>query len=112
MTEAEDAKIVTLARTARTRAYPSPGIGAAARDDTGRTYAAASVDLGGRTITALAGALSAAVSSGARRFEAFALVADVPSLGDEDRALLMPLAEGVQVLLATPDGTVVDTVEI
>ncbi len=68
----EDAKIVTLARTARTRGYPVPAEGAAARDETGRTYAAATVDLGPRSISALAGALSAALSSGARSFEAFA----------------------------------------
>ena len=105
----EDAKIVTLARTARTRGYPVPAEGAAARDETGRTYAAATVDLGERAVSALTGALSAAVSSGARRFEAFALVADAPTLGDDDRALLRGLAAGTPVLLATPDGVVVAT---
>ncbi|HEX7355633.1 MAG TPA: cytidine deaminase [Mycobacteriales bacterium] len=112
--EPEDAKIVTLARTARTRGYPGPAEGAAARDDSGRTYAAATVrhEDPSLTTSALRGALSAAVSSGARRFEAFALVADDPSLSDGDRALLRELARGVTVLLATPDGAVVATAEI
>jgi cytidine deaminase len=100
----EDAKIVTLARTARTRGYPAPDEGAALRDDTGRTYAAASVGHRDPALatSALRGALAAAVSSGARRFEAFALVAATP-------ALLAELAVGTPVLLATPDGTVVAT---
>ncbi|MGH3743415.1 MAG: cytidine deaminase [Mycobacteriales bacterium] len=113
-TDPEDAKIVTLARTARTRGYPGPQEGAAVRDETGRTYAAATVghDDPALATSALRGALSAAVSSGARRFEAFALVADAPALSDADRALLTGLASGVTVLLATPDGTVVATTEI
>lgn len=110
----EDAKIVTLARTARTRGYPQPHEGAALRDDTGRTYAAATVghDDPSLATSALRGALSAAVSSGARRFEAFALVADEPALSDTDRAVLSALGHGVAILLATPDGTVVATMEI
>lgn len=102
----EDVKIVTLARTARTRGYPAPSQGAAARDVDGRTYAAATLDPG---VSALAGALSAAVSSGARQFEAFALVASSPVLRAADRELLAVLAAGCPVLLATPDGTVVGT---
>lgn len=110
----EDAKIVTLARTARGRGYPRPDEGAAARDDTGRTYAAATVGHPDEALatSALRGALSAAVSSGARRFEAFALVADRPELADADRALLADLAPGVPVLLATPDGAVVATTTV
>ncbi|HEY5334582.1 MAG TPA: cytidine deaminase [Mycobacteriales bacterium] len=110
----EDTKIVTLARTARTRGYPRPDEGAAVRDDTGRTYAAATVghDDPALSTSALRGALSAAVSSGARRFEAFALVADEPTLSDADRAVLAGLGRGVPVLLATPDGAVVATTEI
>jgi len=107
--DAEDVKIVTLARTARTRAHPAPSVGAAARDETGRTYTAAEVRLSTGVISALAGVLSAAVSSGGRRFEAFAVVSDEPALRPEDRALLRELAAGVPVLLATPDGTVVAT---
>lgn len=110
----EDTKIVTLARTARRRGHPGPYEGAAARDDTGRTYAAATVGhpVEALVTSALRGALSAAVSSGVRRFEAFALVADEPVLTDADRALLADLAAGVPVLLATPDGTVVATTTI
>jgi cytidine deaminase len=113
-TDPEDAKLVTLARTARTRGFPQPHEGAAVRDDTGRTYAAATVghDDPGLVTSALRGALSAAASSGARRFEAFALVADEPQLSDADRALLSGLGRGVALLLATPDGAVVATTEI
>ncbi|MBX6768874.1 MAG: cytidine deaminase, partial [Actinomadura rubrobrunea] len=40
---AEDSKIITLARSARARTGAAEG--AAVRDDTGRTYAACTVDL-------------------------------------------------------------------
>ncbi len=113
MSDAEDAKIITLARTARGRAFaPSgPAEGAAVRDDTGRTYAAATVE-GAEpvsTTSALRAAYAAAVSSGARRFEAFALVAADPVLRADDRAVLSVLGAGVPVLLASPDGTLVRT---
>ena len=108
----EDAKIITLARTARTRAYAEVSgrpEGAAVRDTDGRTYAAATVDhpRPDLSTTALRGALVAAVSSGVRTFEAAALVtAEDPTglPGEDDRALLAEFA--VPVLhVADPRGT-------
>jgi hypothetical protein len=70
--DAEDVKLVVLARGAMGRA--EAGSGAAVRDLDGRTYAGAPVALSGLTLTALQAAVSAAVSSGATGLEAAALV--------------------------------------
>lgn len=66
----EDAKLLTLARSAGLRVG---GSGAAVRDDIGRTYAAGEVSLAALHLTALQASVAAAVSSGARRLEAMAL---------------------------------------
>ena len=102
----EDAKLVTLARSARARTGAAEG--AAVRDDIGRTYAAATVDLTALQLTALQAAVAAAVSSGSRTIDAACVVragdgAD-PTLGEADRQLLDELRVA-SVLLAAPDGT-------
>ena len=64
--DSEDAKIVTLARAARTRAYvPHTGRaeGAAVRDTEGRTYTGVTVSLPSLVLTALQAAVAAAVAS-------------------------------------------------
>ena len=110
---AEDGKLVTLARSARTRAHaPTTGApeGAAVRDTDGRTYAAATVENRdpGLTTSALRGAVVAAVSSGARTFEAAAVVTEgLPS--EADLAVLREFGVGVPVLLAGADGQVRET---
>ena len=111
----EDAKIVTLARAARARAYvPHTGAaeGAAVRDTDGRTYAAATVEMTDATLTtsALRAAVVAAAASGARRFEAAALVTEAATADPRDLAVLGEFGDGVPVLLAAPDGTVHATV--
>lgn len=68
----EDAKLVTLARSAMARA--DAGSGAAVRDSDGRTYAGAPVRLAALRLTALQTAVAAAVSSGAVGLEAAVLV--------------------------------------
>jgi cytidine deaminase len=70
--DAEDAKLVTLARGAMARA--DAGSGAAVRDSDGRTYAGAPVALAALRLTALQAAVAAAVSSGADGLEAAVLV--------------------------------------
>jgi hypothetical protein len=65
---AEDAKLVTLARSSRARTGSSQG--AAIRDSDGRTYAAAAVALPSLELSALQVAVAMAVSSGARSLEA------------------------------------------
>jgi cytidine deaminase len=109
----EDGKLVTLARSARLRAYAERTAapeGAAVRDADGRTYAAATVENADPTLTtsALRGAVVAAASSGARVFEAAAVVTEgLPS--EADLAVLREFGVGVPVLLAGPDGGVRDT---
>lgn len=98
---AEDAKLLTLARSSRARSGAAEG--AAVRDDMGRTYAASSVALPSLRLTALQAAVAAAVSSGADRLEAAFVVSDSDALADADRALLADLGVA-SVLLAAPDG--------
>ena len=77
----EDAKLVTLARAARARTGAAEG--AAVRDDMGRTYAAATVAIPSLSLTALQAAIAAAVSSGAQRLEAAAVVTDAATVDAE-----------------------------
>ena len=70
--DAEDAKLVVLARGAMGRAEAASG--AAVRDQDGRTYAGAPVRLVALRLTALQAAVAAAVSSGATGLEAAVLV--------------------------------------
>lgn len=69
--DAEDAKLVVLARGAMARAEATTG--AAVRDADGRTYAGAPVALAALELTALQAAVAAAVSSGATGLEAAVL---------------------------------------
>lgn len=66
--DAEDAKLVTLARGALGRTEADSG--AAVRDLDGRTYAGAPVRLAALNLTALQVAVATAISSGATGFEA------------------------------------------
>ena len=110
----EDAKIITLARSARLRAHvPYTGVaeGAAVRDTDGRTYAGATVENGdpGLTTSALRAAVAAAASSGARTFEAAAVVGGALA-SEADVAVLREFGVGVPLMLAGDDGTVRQTI--
>jgi hypothetical protein len=70
----EDAKLVTLARATRARVAAAEG--AAVRDDTGRSYAAATVSLPSLSLPALHAAVVLALASGARGLEAAVVVGD------------------------------------
>jgi cytidine deaminase len=104
--DAEDEKLVTLARSAYARALVRtwPKAGAAVRDDMGRTYAAASVEVDGASVTALQLAVASAVSSGARAFEAAAVVSD-EDFADGEGAKALNAFGAVPLILARPDGT-------
>lgn len=111
----EDAKIITLARSSRLRAYaPHTGAteGAAVRDTDGRTYAAATVENADPSLTtpALRAAVVAAAASGARAFEAAALVTEASTVDPRDLLVLREFGDGVPVLVAGTDGTVHTTV--
>ncbi len=84
--DAEDAKLVTLARGAMGRAEATTG--AAVRDNDGRTNAGAPVALQSLRLTALQAAIAAAVSSGATGIEAAVLVG-----GSDDDAGVMAARE-------------------
>lgn len=104
---AEDAKLVTLARGAKARV--SSRHGAAVRDETGRTYAAADALMPSLPLTALQVAVAQAWVAGARGLEAAVVVADNP---DEpvDLAVVGDLGgPGVRVLVCAPDGSVART---
>jgi Cytidine and deoxycytidylate deaminase zinc-binding region len=113
----EDAKILTLARVAQQRAYaPYTKLaqGAAVRDSDGRTYAAGTVENADPRLTtsAVRAALAAAVSSGARRFEAVALVSSDGVLATDDVAVVAEFGGLTPVLLAGLDGVLVQTVHV
>jgi hypothetical protein len=95
----EDAKLITLARSARARTGAQEG--AAVRDDTGRTYVATTVDLPSLQLTALQCAVAAAVSSGVTALAAAAVVTD---LLDVDSAVVRDLSPAAPVLVADPTG--------
>lgn len=106
--EAEDAKLVTLARGARGRV--SAAEGAAVRDQDGRTYAAANVTLPSLVITALQLAVASAAAAGASRLEAAAVVTEASTLDGAGHAAVRDLSVDAPIHVAAPDGTVLGTV--
>jgi hypothetical protein len=100
----EDVKIITLARSARARVAAAEG--AAVRDETGRTYAAAAVALPSLQLSALHLAVAMAVSSGAGSLEAAALVSDGGPPDPADLAAVREVGPDAVVFHAGPDGTV------
>lgn len=98
----EDAKIITLARSARARSGSRSG--AAVRDETGRTYAAVDVRFASFELSALQLAVAMAASSGAASLEAAAVVCAQGSLSGEELAAAWDL-KAAQVFLAAPDGS-------
>jgi cytidine deaminase len=104
---AEDAKIVTLARSARARTGAAEG--AAVRDTDGRTYAACTVNLPSLRLTALQAAIAAAVSSGAAGLEAAAIVTDSDTADPESVAAVRDLGANAPVFVANPAATEVRT---
>jgi cytidine deaminase len=100
---AEDAKIVTLARSARARTGAAEG--AAVRDTDGRTYAACTVNQPSLRLTALQAALAAAVSSGAEGIEAAAVVTEAESADPDSVAAVHDLGAHAPVFVANPAAT-------
>jgi len=104
--DAEDQKLVTLARSARARTQATEG--AALRDTDGRTYAASTVDLPSFHLTALQAAVAAAVSSGAEGIEAAVVVTAEGRLKEASVQAVRDIAEEAPVYLADPAGKVLN----
>jgi hypothetical protein len=105
---AEDAKLVTLARSSRARVGAVEG--AAVRDQDGRTYAAASVTLPSLPLTALQLAVAQAASAGASRLEAAAVVTEASTLDGAGHAAVRDLSADAPVHVAGPNGSLLGTV--
>ncbi|GAA0812570.1 cytidine deaminase [Spirilliplanes yamanashiensis] len=106
--DAEDAKLVTLARGARGRVGAVEG--AAVRDQDGRTYAAATVGLPSLALTALQLAVAQAAAAGATLLEAAAVVTEGSNLDGAGHAAVRDLAPSAPIHVAAPDGTLIGTV--
>ncbi|MCA1227822.1 cytidine deaminase [Saccharopolyspora sp. 6M] len=102
--DAEDAKIVTLARSARARTGAAEG--AAVRDTDGRTYAACTVELPSLRLTALQVAVATAAASGAEGLEAAAVVTDAAEVSADSVAAVRDLTTAAPVLRADAAGEV------
>jgi hypothetical protein len=99
----EDQKIITLARSARARNGVAEG--AAVRDETGRTYVAATVALPSLSLSALQLAVAMAAASGARGLEAAAVVTEAQTPAATDLAAVRDLGgPGTPVHVAGADG--------
>lgn len=99
---AEDEKLITLARATRVRTGAAEG--AAVRDDMGRTYAAATVALTSLSLSAVQAAVAAAVASGAQRLEGAAVVTEADAASPDDTAVLAELGVPA-VIIADPSGS-------
>jgi hypothetical protein len=108
MLDPEDAKLVTLARSAWVRRGAESAQGAAVRDTTGRTYVATSVDLPSLSLSALQVAVAMAISSGVAGLEAAVVLGEDQS-DDAGVAALRDVALDAVLHFATPDGEVVLT---
>jgi hypothetical protein len=106
----EDLKIVALARAARARVGSAEG--AAVRDETGRTYAAAAVALPSLRLSALTLAVAMAVSSGAAALEAAALVSDGPGPAPDEIGAVKDIGAGTLIIHAGSDGAVRETLRL
>lgn len=105
----EDDKLAVLAKGARSRVQAQ--IGAALRDDTGRTYASAEVSIGSLKLSAVEMVVAQAVASGSTGIESVVISSQTEiAISESDVELVRVLAGvGVPVYLTTEAGTSVDS---
>jgi hypothetical protein len=101
LTDPDDVKLVTLARASRARTQALEG--AAVRDNDGRTYSAASVDLASLQLSALQVAVAMAASSGADGLEAAVVVTETLAVSEADTRAVRDFA-GADVPIYRADG--------
>lgn len=106
---AEDDKLAVLAKGARSRVQAQ--IGAALRDDTGRTYASAEVSIGSLKLSAVEMVVAQAVASGSTGIESVVISSQTEiAISESDVELVRVLAGvGVPVYLTSEAGTSVDS---
>ena len=105
--EAEDQKLVTLARASRARTRAAEG--AALRDLDGRTYAGSTVELPSLRVSAVGVVLAMALSSGSRGAEAVVVLTE-GDLAEADTAAVRDFAgNGVPIHVGTPAGEIHDS---
>ena len=100
---AEDVKLVTLAKAARSRVTAQQG--AAVRDKTGRTYASANVNRPGLNLSAVELAVGQAFASGATGLEAIVLCSD-SDFTESDQLILASADKSVVAFLIDLSGAV------
>jgi len=100
----QDTKLITLARGSRVRINARHG--AAVRDETGRSYTAADVDLEHLQLSAVQLAVAQAVAAGARGLEAVAIVGATPATEADLAAVRDVGGIGVPIIEADVDGSV------
>jgi hypothetical protein len=106
LSDPDDVKLVTLARSTRARTRAAEG--ACVRDSDGRTYAGATVDLPSLQLSAVQVAVAMAASGAAHGLEAVAVLGDEAAVREADLAVVRDFAgTGVAVYLAGLDGTVI-----
>lgn len=109
LTDAEDKKLVTLARSVRARTRAAEGV--AVRDTDGRTYAGATVELPSLQLSAVAVTVAMAVSSGSAGIEAVVVLGDADALRGNDLSVIRDFAgEGVPVHRVDARGQLLDSV--
>lgn len=101
LSDPEDKKLVTLARSVRARTGAEQGV--AVRDTDGRTYAGATVALPSLQLSAVAVTVSMAVSSGSAGLEAVVVLGDDAELRGNDLAVVRDFA-GAGVAVHRVDG--------
>lgn len=103
---AEDQKLVTLAKGARTRVGAQSG--AALRDTTGRTYASAEVNTEFLNLTAVQLVVGQAIASGASGIEAVVVCSET-AITEQDRKIISGFSNSAEIYLINLAGDHIDS---
>lgn len=105
----EDAKLVALAKQARARIQAEEG--AAVRDETGRSYSGATIELPSTQLSALQLAIAQAVAAGARDIEAAVVITPTTHTNADTNTDTSPITDAAStptlVHICSPSGDVI-----